>query len=157
MKVIFLDIDGVLNYQEFGGLHRGGIGVSNDKVKLLKHIVDNTDAVIVLTSTWKLHWEKSTDKQHPDGEYLNSVFASEGLEIYDKTPLSVSERGRGINHYLNTHNVESWVVLDDEVFPDFNEFCIMPKLVKSSFYKEGLTIALAEQAIDILNNGVTNG
>ena len=157
MKVIFLDIDGVLNYQEFGGLHRGGIGVSEEKIKLLKHIVDNTGAIIVLTSTWKMHWEKDKSNQHPDGVYLDTLFANEGLEICDKTPLSVSERGRGIHQYITDNKVDEWVVLDDEVFPDFAEFCIMPHLVKSSFYKEGLTYTLAEKAIDILNNGVSNG
>lgn len=38
MKVIFLDIDGVLNYKNSKSK------VEEEKVKLLKHIVDETNA-----------------------------------------------------------------------------------------------------------------
>ena len=61
MKVIFLDIDGVLNsfqtfreiyYEhELTGFRRVAIDI--DKVKLLKEIVDNTGALIVLSSSWR--------------------------------------------------------------------------------------------------------
>lgn len=151
MKVIFLDIDGVLNYQASGAMHRGGIGIEQENVKHLAYIVEHTGAVIVLTSTWKLHWSNDKDNQHPSGAYIDQVLSEFGLGVLDKTPLSVSQRGAGIQKYLEEHNVDSWVVLDDEIFPDFEQYGILPRLVKSSFYKEGLTHELAQKAIQILN------
>lgn len=52
MKIIFLDIDGVLNAHEFdeeilcGQIHK-------DKVQLLNHVLRATDARIVLSSAWR--------------------------------------------------------------------------------------------------------
>lgn len=151
MKVIFLDIDGVLNCQASGAQHRGGIGIEPENVKHLAHIVENTGAVIVLTSTWKLHWSKNKDNQHPSGAYVDQMLSEFGLTVLDKTPLGVSQRGAGIQKYLEEHSVDSWVVLDDEIFPDFEQYGILSRLVKSSFYKEGLTHELSQEAIKILN------
>ena len=61
MKVIFLDIDGVLNTsQTFIGIHNEyiekgirRIEIDLNRLKLLKRIVDQTGAVIVLSSSWK--------------------------------------------------------------------------------------------------------
>lgn len=47
MKIIFLDIDGVLNYENSKSK------VEEEKVKLLKEIVDKTGAEIVLSSDWR--------------------------------------------------------------------------------------------------------
>lgn len=49
MKIIFLDIDGVLNYENSKSK------VEEEKVKLLKEIVGRTDAEIVLSSDWR-YW-----------------------------------------------------------------------------------------------------
>ena len=68
MKVIFLDVDGVLNCQKTEAKCRGFIGVDSKKVKLLKKIVDATDAKIVLSSSWKIGWWKyHKEEQDPEG------------------------------------------------------------------------------------------
>ena len=61
MKVIFLDIDGVMNCQEelLELYHKNGPSSDNTlpsptKCKLLKKIVDTTGAEIVLSSSWRL-------------------------------------------------------------------------------------------------------
>jgi hypothetical protein len=43
--------------------------------------------------------------------------------------------------------------LDDEIFPDYEEYGIMPHLVKTSFYDGGLKEKHVELAIKILNKG----
>ena len=52
VRIIFLDIDGVLNY---GGCPDRApshcMGIANEKLLLLKQIVDATNAKIVLVST----------------------------------------------------------------------------------------------------------
>ena len=51
-KIIFLDIDGVLN-SEFSKAYmpNGYVGIDSDKLQNLKYIVDTTGAEIYLTST----------------------------------------------------------------------------------------------------------
>ncbi len=86
-------------------------------------------------------------------DYLDKRLAEEGLKILDKTEGSVADRGAGIVDWLSEHPVESWIVLDDEIFPDYEECGIMPHLVKTSFYDGGLKDKHTELAIKILNKG----
>ena len=61
MKIIFLDIDGVLNCVTTKERIPGSkllLGMEDIKIRYLKEIVDRTDAKIVLTSTWKVDWFK---------------------------------------------------------------------------------------------------
>ena len=53
MNVIFLDIDGVLNYSESESRNGLYLGIDSKRIKNLAKIVAATDAKIVLTSTWK--------------------------------------------------------------------------------------------------------
>lgn len=53
MKVIFLDIDGVLNCvtsKSYCGMY---VGVDADKIRRLARIVEETGAKIVLSSDWR--------------------------------------------------------------------------------------------------------
>ena len=49
MKVIFLDIDGVLNTNS-------DREISDDKLKLLSELVSKTGADVVLSSSWRNWW-----------------------------------------------------------------------------------------------------
>lgn len=54
MKLIFLDIDGVLNYEGYERLTRSGTRfVDPILIKRLKKIIDCTGAKVVLSSTWR--------------------------------------------------------------------------------------------------------
>ena len=90
MKIIFLDIDGVLNsemYEWSRGEDRADNRIDLSRVRLLKDIVSATDAKIVLSSTWRLDWDKSPELCGEDGEYINQCLAQYGLFIIDKTPF----------------------------------------------------------------------
>ena len=158
MKVIFLDVDGVLNCQSSKARFRGYIGIDNDKVKRLRDIVKATNAKIVLTSTWKLFWERDPllkDEQHEDGNYLDRKFRRENLFILDKTTeeKNLGCRGEGIHNFLQHHNIESWIVLDDEIFDDYETYGIMPHLIKTTFYADdgGIQDKHIKLAIKMLN------
>lgn len=155
MKIIFLDVDGVLNDQNTRYTTDGalGIGIDDTKIQYLKNIVDATSAQIVLCSGWKLRWSPNIENQGVSARYLTNKLSNYSLTIMDRTydPDGFSHRGAGIKNWLADHpTVETWAVLDDEIFPDYEEQGIMPHLVKSSFYDKGLTEELAEQAIKIL-------
>ena len=58
MKIVFLDIDGVLNSQAYDrvrGLYDGVIDES--RLPLLKRILQQSDAKVVLTSSWRRHFD----------------------------------------------------------------------------------------------------
>ncbi len=157
MKVIFLDIDGVLNDKYCRARAPSGCkGAVDAKLKLLREIVRKTDARLVLISSWKKYWkrEETTD---PDMLYLMRKLKRFGLSIYDKTEESFwAKRGEGIHAWLSANeDVMAWVVLDDETFPDYEKYGIDKHLVKTKFFYEkdaGLQEEHVEQAIAILNS-----
>lgn len=159
MKFIFLDIDGVLNYANCRARSSTGcIGIENEPLKLLKHIVEETGAKIVLTSTWKTDWFKTDyiEDLPKDGQYLIKKFSQVRLGILDKTvDKQWSMRGQGILDYLKDCYCDGFVILDDETF-DFFELGLDKYLVKTSFFNGGLTTSHAERAINILKRGIYN-
>ena len=156
MKYIFLDIDGVLNTPKSKtrcGLY---IGIDYAKVLLLKHIIDKTGAQIVLNSTWKEYWEKDAAKKYRQDKlanYLDEKLQRAGLCAIDKTPVKTDgqylSRGEGILVFLNTHQWDSFVILDDLQF-DYDGCGLTDNFIKTN-ENTGLTAAFAEKAIEILN------
>ena len=152
MKVIFLDIDGVLNDSDSNTRCHGVIGIDDKKVKLLSKIVYNTKSALILTSSWKVHWERFyKDDQHELGNYLDRKLKRQRLYITDKTTPHGSERGREISEFLQRYQVEKWIVLDDDIFEDYEKYNILPHLVKTSFYDGGLKECHIEKALKLLN------
>lgn len=120
-RVIFLDVDGVLNCQSTVERFQGVIGIEPARVKLLRRIVDATGAKIVLSSTWR-----STESHLTE---VKRALYQEGLAIFDVTPrfaLALRtlgwDRGRQLRYlrapeilaWLKEHPVESYVALDDD-------------------------------------------
>ena len=155
MKLIFLDIDGVLNYRGCKARSATGcLGIEEEKVKLLRQIIDQTDAIVVLTSTWKTAWFPSAfiEDLPKDGQYLEKQLAKHKVFVRAKTEdPEWSRRGRGILDFINhwPYDVESFVILDDESF-DFEFVGIEDKFVKTSF-EVGLLPEHVEMAVSILN------
>ena len=121
MRIIFLDIDGVLNnrYTKERS-NRGFIGIDPAKVRLLKEMQETSGAVIVLTSTWRDDWEPVYEKCGPEGKYLTDRLADGGVQVHDKIPgFSGLHRGAEIRRYAKESGCRSFIVLDDEQFPDF--------------------------------------
>ena len=152
-KIIFLDVDGVLNDRFTEDRSPDGfIGLNHCMIDNLKSIVDQTGASVVLVSTWKSEWEKDIDRCSDDGAYLDKTLRMHGITIEDKTVDKVSNRGHGIAKYLEEHpEITKWIVLDDDVFYDYEPLGIMPHLVRTRYGFGGLTTKLAKEAIIKLN------
>lgn len=164
-KIIFLDVDGVLNNayskasvtDEFGTTY---VGAATAKIKKLKKIVKATDAILVLSSDWRFYSAHMT--------YLSNKLRKNGMRIMSTTPdISRSKRGAEIRKWFRSNNdlnVEQWIVLDDEIFSDFYDFTpgdplgrIMDHLVKTKdFYDTGggLQDMDVEKAIKMLNGEI---
>lgn len=159
MKVIFLDIDGVLNCSTSKSFCHDDLcgiihGIDSDKVKRLAKIVEATNAKIVLSSDWRVGWEKYYLTRKPShAKYLDNHLKKKGnITIFDKTPLSHSGywRGEEILTYLRSHpDITNYVILDDTFFEDFSIKEIEEHLVLTD-YIVGLSDADVDRAINIL-------
>lgn len=117
MKVIFLDIDGVLNsdaYDKERDAKDGNIDVS--RLPLLKRLIDETGAKAVLSSSWREHWERDEGLMSDTGLELTDTFRQAGIEIFDKTSV-MSSRSEEISHWLSLHpETEGFIIFDDNIF-----------------------------------------
>ncbi len=123
MKIIFLDIDGVLNsakYDRSRGADDGNIDKS--RLSLLKELTDASGAKIILSSSWRMHWSKENSECGIVGRELNKIFAESGLEIYGKTPeLSSFDRPAEIRAWLENASregkeIKNFAIIDDFAF-----------------------------------------
>ena len=153
MRVIFLDVDGVLNCMYTKEREPNGcIGIADAPLAALADIVRMTGAELVLVSTWKKDWSIERGACKPLGEYLNEKLESVGLRIRDCTEDNMFNRGRGIRKWLSHHpEVESWIVLDDEVFDDYWLEEILPHHVETNFIDGGLKADMIQLCVDMLN------
>ena len=160
MKVIFLDIDGVLNSDDFFAsnhdlvkqlykdneynldsvdflVKRQMMDIDFSKLDVLKSIINETDSKVVITSSWKKL------KIFP---YVVNELISLGIPIIGYTIDNGSDRGNGIKRYLMENKVDQYVILDDDIFDDYDQE-IMNGLVKTSFYSGGLEEKHAKELI----------
>ena len=138
MKVLFLDIDGVLNTHKSVG--RYGIDfIDYILLKLIRRIVNETDCKIILSSSWRL--------DPKDRSIVDREFATEQLVIHDVTPyLSRLMRKDEINQYLANNSVSKFAIIDDDKDADVGH---------SFFHTDcnvGLTAKMADAIIDHLKD-----
>ena len=154
MKIIFLDIDGVVNCISTKERFNGLIGVEQEKITLVKQIVEATDAKIVLSSTWRLDWlwfNEGKSVNLDSFNYLKKEFAKQGLEFFGATPSHKdSWRGREIQEWLDTttEKIDGYVVIDDDTYDIAKEH--RGHLLTTS-WRHGLKPNAVKIAIDILN------
>lgn len=155
MKIIFLDVDGVINphkniiksYFEGKSTSSDGIIFDKDCLTNLKEIVDNTNAEIVLSSSWRKSGVRS-----PTINNLLKQLSEIGLYIIDFTPIindSNTIRGDEIDKYLKDKNykIDSYIIIDDcNNMGKYNN-----RLVHTNG-EEGLTKIDVDFAISLLNN-----
>lgn len=106
-KVIFLDIDGVLNQDN------GGPKIEECFVKRLAHIVEETGAEIVLSSSWRgayaSYVKPDYNYQNKDVALLISLLDKYQLSIMDVTPdLTSGAYARPLEVRHGCWNREIW-------------------------------------------------
>lgn len=121
MKILFLDIDGVLvtrNHQianEYKELKDNLPQFDPLVVKNILDIQSKTDCQIVITSTWRT----------TGLENLQKIFKKRGIKnIFDVTPIGFEFRTREeeIKNWLYNNDVDSFLIIDDMEISDFENF-----------------------------------
>ena len=144
-KIIFLDIDGVLN--RLGTMEEGRtttrwngcIGMEPELVERFNTLVEDTGVSVVLSSTWRL-----------DEDWLQSMKAN-GLntdKFIGRTPrmprksggVEMMERGYEINAWINANDMAhaKIAIIDDD-----NDMLPSQKLFRTN-YRFGLTQEIAD-------------
>lgn len=154
MKVIFLDFDGVMDtayYDHVLGKYglpecdKYGVVFDPSCIKNLKHIIDNTGADIVVSSTWK------NFMSYKD---ILDMWKDRNLPgfVTDVTPIPPNRRNRGdeIDAWLNECKSDClYVIIDDLDAYNFNEHQLQRLLIVNPY--NGIDEDIAERAIRILN------
>lgn len=135
MKIIFLDIDGVLNSAEtckyyhekykaggFGGFFKPDEECTEKNVLWgkplvanLQRLVSETGASIVISSTWRKHYEVEKFKE------MFSVYGWNDAPVIDRTVRLATYmaicnycRGDEIEQWIKENSPKSYVILDDD-------------------------------------------
>ena len=150
MKILFLDFDGVLNSEKYvKNSNEFGVVIDPERMILLKQIIDSTGAKIVLTSSWREHWDKDAQSCDDTGIEINNIFEKYSLNIFDKTLILDSCREDEIFDWLERNlEVTNFVVLDDR-FLDSKR--LGEHFIKTNGYSKGLDEESVKKAIEILN------
>jgi hypothetical protein len=164
MKIIFLDVDGVLvRYPKGSRISEPRGELQEELLENLKYICQQSEVNLVLSSSWK----KSPEKVH----LLKTTLRKYDLEIFDSTPdfdykpdvppfyspqyyipnTFPQRRTWEIKKWISNQSLEleNWVAIDDASL----------KLDKSCFVRTkthlGLTIEKRDAVVEIFqNNGI---
>lgn len=113
MKVIFLDIDGVLN--KHGWAQKKSEWLEDSKLKLLSKLCNKTGAKIVFASNWRETWFEPMFYENKSTAIYwgHKKFDEYGLEVIGITGR-VRTRGDEIKKYLyDNPQITNYVSIDD--------------------------------------------
>ena len=140
-KIIFLDVDGVLNSLPYAERVRNTVDdeeINEENVKRLKQIYDATNAEIIISSTWRDCDIPNNKSVYFMWQYLESKLRKYGMRISGKTPQLGNNRPYEISEWLreNTEREEvRFVSLDDDFIEDeYEEYGIGNCLIRTYFF-----------------------
>lgn len=159
MKVIFLDIDGVLNcFSDYmvpskpthewdpSAMQKCGINLDlyPTQVRRVNKLIEKTGAKIVLSTSWR---------KGDETWWNNLLITLEGFGllpvIIGKIPDLRTSRGEEVQAYLDEHpEVIQFVILDD--INEFTEYNLLDNFIQTN-YQLGIQDKDVERALEILN------
>ena len=147
---MFLDVDGVLNCQTTTETSPSGmIGIGNVQLNFLKELIDETNSLIVLSSTWRLEFDENLNSKTDDAKYLIEKLNEKNLKIYDMLRKEMNQydsRGTQIVDWISEHpQFKKFLILDDEYF-NYRELNLK-YFVKTNFYGVGLNKKAIKKSI----------
>ncbi len=159
-KVVFLDIDGVLNVISQGRDEYGSLFHKHFEDNL-RWVIEKTDAKIVISSTWRYAGLKQ----------MQDMWAHRNLagEVIDITPdcaqllgsglWQAAERGYEIQDWLDSHpEVTNYVIFDDDNDMLKRQWPHFVRTSKNNSHEDciddgyGLTLICAKMGVAVLND-----
>ncbi len=138
-KVLFLDIDGVLCICDDKEWDCFGDFFNKECVRNLALIIEQTNAKIVISSTWRIKglyfMQKMWEKRQLAGEILG---ITPNFQTYTQ-----ETRIQEIDYFINENNITKYAILDDDFVVDRKEFV-------RTITEVGLTQEIAKKVIEIL-------
>ncbi len=162
MKILFLDIDGVLNNHEFNAISESNT-ILPRCVKQLNRIIHHTGTKVVLSSAWRYMILGEVMTLMGFRHMLQTHGVTKELDIIGVTdadltilPLAKDRRASQINRYLMGTHATTFVILDDGyrnrdgTYDDFGIPEMFPLNSVMTNGEIGLTREDADKAIQIL-------
>ena len=151
MKVIFVDVDGVLNSDDFIDSVKGKQDIDIKTVLLLKRAIEETGAKIVMDTSFR--YTQSFLK-------VQEMLLQNGI-MFDKTPFIDNERGKEIKEAINglpredilqeleeNKDIEDYILLDDVVFSDFDDELLSHLIKMDDTNTRGIGKGLQEKDVE---------
>lgn len=161
MKVLFLDIDGVLNSGNYikrldGQFDDPQYQIDPEAVVRLNAITNLTDCKIVVSSTWRLAF---LNRMAGPLRSLQGCLQMYGItgDIIGMTPnkpnCTRNQRGKEIQSWLDDHigQVDKFVIIDD----DSDMGRLLPHLIKTIF-NDGIQDIHVRRIVEILGMNITS-
>lgn len=131
MKILFLDIDGVLNSMdnEYSRLYLWKLGLEKSRdeygdlfdercVRWLKYIIDKTGCKIVISSTWRksglLAMQDMWKYRKLPGEVIDITPLTVDSKLFTKYYSEIADRGYEIQQWLEENDEYIYCIVDDE-------------------------------------------
>lgn len=166
MKVLFLDIDGVLNgigtkekcieVQDGETRETGFTGISPRLVKILNRVIKETGAKVVLSTSWRIFWgvpgtKFNLEKAGFEGEIIGATPDMAGMHIGGWS-TETAKRGHEIQAWLDKwaaehpeDTVEKFAIVDDS-----SDMVHLTKRFVQTSFKHGIRPKNADRLIEML-------
>jgi hypothetical protein len=166
MKIIFLDIDGVLATHKQYMMNRKKFQDKNEIakelnipypfdpkcVKIFNEILENTGAEIILSSDWRFHWDlKKLDRIFKFNKVIKSPI---DVTVSEDVSMSYLEKNRAyqIGEYVQRNEITEYVVIDDLNVSGFMKITNdEDKFVLTEDFEGLKKLGIKEKIINILN------
>lgn len=139
---IFLDIDGVLaTLKQFYSKKRHVIHDCYDYdrkcVLVLNEILEDTDAVIIMSSDWKMHYSIDALNNIFEWNKINTPVTDVTEDLWGVVYRNVDDlekvRASEILKYVEDHKIKKWVAIDDldlSPYIEDNNFVCTPRVTE---------------------------
>lgn len=152
MKIVFLDIDGVLINEEC--LRAGNQNAHPGCVKALNWLVEQSGAGLVVTSTWRImgfgYIQTAFNRWRINGKIIDMTprleFKPNSIWIAGGRELEIREWLKSYSQHQDAAQLE-YVILDDD---HRSIGALSDRLVQTTSY-DGLTMQDAKRALAMLN------
>lgn len=130
MRILFLDIDGVLNRYQIGYMDAHDETWEDDLVARINTLTDRHGLSIVITSDWRKAYSFET-MQQVCGHYMGLTAEVVGMtstdhlddDYYRRRRISdtaVSRlRALQIQQWIDSHDVDHYIVVDDNIYAEY--------------------------------------